>query len=345
MDIEQIILDTLREKKELKAADIIKITGFSRAYVNRFFQKLRDRGKIILIGKANRACYVLAEKQRVIKAKEAVLNVTKILKNINLFEDVVLADIKKNSGIFSGICGNLSDILDYAFSEMLNNAIEHSKSETIKINMRRDEEHVSFEIIDIGVGIFNNIMKKRRLNTELEAIQDLLKGKQTTAPHDHSGEGIFFTSKTADFFLIQSSKKKLIFDNLLEDVFIKDTKDIAGTKVTFSINCCSKKHLSDVFKQYTDSSFEFNKTQVMVKMYTLGLQHVSRSQARRITAGLEKFKTIILDFKTVDTIGQGFADEIFRVWKLKHPGISIDSINANENVEFMIKRSKIKAEM
>ena len=54
-------------------------------------------------------------------------------------------------------------------------------------------------------------MKKKNLNSEMEAIQDLLKGKQTTAPEAHSGEGIFFTSKVSSVLTIQSSHKKLIY--------------------------------------------------------------------------------------------------------------------------------------
>ena len=42
----------------------------------------------------------------------------------------------------------------------------------------------------------------------------------------------------------------------------------------------------------------------------------------------------------MDTIGQAFADEIFRVYKNKNPDIQIIPINANADVEFMIKRSQ-----
>jgi hypothetical protein len=45
------------------------------------------------------------------------------------------------------------------------------------------------------------------LKNHLEAIQDLLKGKQTTMPKSHSGEGIFFTSKIADNLTISSSQE------------------------------------------------------------------------------------------------------------------------------------------
>ncbi|GAH25948.1 unnamed protein product, partial [marine sediment metagenome] len=77
---------------------------------------------------------------------------------------------------------------------MLNNAIEHSESKKVEIIIERRKNNIIFEVRDWGVGIFNNIMNKKGLSSEMDAIQDLLKGKQTTAPSYHSGEGIFFTS-------------------------------------------------------------------------------------------------------------------------------------------------------
>jgi len=53
---------------------------------------------------------------------------------------------------------------------------------------------------------------------------------------------------------------------------------------------------------------------------------------------LDKFEKIILDFDGVKTVGQGFVDEIFRVFKREHLNIGIEYINANNDVEFMIKR-------
>lgn len=342
MDVRKLILKVLEEKGEVLASEIIKTAGFSRTYVNRFFQELRDEGKIVLIGKANRARYVLASREAVMNAKKEICDTAYILQNQDLAEDKVLADIKKKTGILIGIHENVSDILDYAFSEMLNNAIEHSGSKTIKVAMQKDKDSISFSVVDKGIGIFKNIMKKKKLRNTMEAIEDLLKGKQTTAPAMHSGEGIFFTSKVADMLVIQGSRKKLLFNNILDDIFIKDIKEIEGTKVSFSMGLNSEKNLSEVFKQYTDSSFEFSKTKVTIRLYKMESQYISRSQARRIVSGLDKFKTITLDFKDVKTVGQGFADEIFRVWKLNHPNISVNIINANENVKFMINRAKTK---
>lgn len=330
-----MIFKTLAKKGKIGTSDIVKMTGFSRAYVYRFFQELKEQGQLILIGKSNKARYVKASEH----AREEILYVHRILQNKNLSEDIIFNEIKKKSGILRGLAENIYNIIDYAFTEMLNNAIEHSKSKIIDVVMKRDKVNVRFAITDKGVGIFNNIMQEKGLGSHLEAIQDLLKGKQTTFPKGHSGEGIFFTSKIANVLIIQSSQKKLVFDNTEEDIFIKDTKNFTGTRVSFAIQSHSGKNLNDIFKKFTDDSFEFNKTEVQVKLYRLGVEYVSRSQARRIIVGLDKFKMVILDFNEVKSIGQAFADEILRVWQANHPGIKIVSKNANENVDFMIHRA------
>jgi len=340
MDIKKLILEKISKKGQIRISDITKKTGFSRAYINRFFKELKEDGKIILVGKANRAHYVLPDKNKILKAKKEILTGHYILKNKNLLEDEVLGKMKENTGIFLDLPKNIILIIDYAFTEMLNNAIEHSKSQTIDVLADKDENFIRFSIVDKGIGVFNSIIKKRNLKNELEAIQELTKGKLTTAPKEHSGEGIFFTSRVVDKLIIQSSNKKLIFDNILNDVFINDIKRLKGTKITFFISVGSKRRLENVFKEYAGETFKFDKTKVIVKLYKTDTNYISRSQARRILTGLEKFKTVILDFHNIDTIGQAFADEVFRVWQNHHPDIKIQYQNSNENIVFMIKRAE-----
>ena len=339
MNIKTLILNKISKYKEVKVADIVKATGFSRAYINRFFQELRNEGKIILLGQANKARYVLAKKETVFAAKKQILRFHQILQNKNLSEDIVLDNIKKNTGIFFRLPKNTINILDYAFTEMLNNAIEHSKSKTIEVIIKRDKKTVSFNVVDRGMGIFNNIKKKKGLRNDLEAIQDLLKGKQTTAPEEHTGEGIFFTSKVGNMLAIQSSKKKLIFNNIVNDIFIRNVKKKKGTKVSFAVKIMSKRNLASIFKEYSEGLLSFSKTKVIVRLYKIDIAYISRSQARRILSGLDKFKVITLDFEGVDVIGHSSADELFRVWKSRHPSIRILYQHANENIDFMIKRS------
>ena len=81
-----------------------------------------------------------------------------------------------------------------------------------------------------------------------------------------------------------------------------------------------------------------SRMEIQVKLYKEGVDLISRSRARQVLAGLEKFKSVILDFDKVPTVGQAFADEIFRVFQSKYPNINIKPINMNETVAFMVGR-------
>jgi hypothetical protein len=95
----------------------------------------------------------------------------------------------------------------------------------------------------------------------------------------------------------------------------------------------------NTFEFQDNESPAFSKTEIIVKMAKWGDETlISRSQAKRIVRNLEKFNHITLDFKGVRLIGQGFVDEIFRVFINKYPHIKITYINANADIEFMIKR-------
>lgn len=338
MDIEHLIFDYLKKKGQVTTADLVVKTGFSRAYAQRFLKDLTEKGSIIRIGKANLAHYVLASRKSASSARP--LKVRKIVTNKGVSEDKVLSQIKKESSIFQKLSSNVSSIVDYAFTEMLNNAIEHSGSDKIDVMVARTLTDVCFIVSDRGVGIFNNIRKKKELTSTIDAIQDLLKGKETTAPEVHSGEGIFFTSKIADRLIIKSFEKKIVFDNVGQDIYVKDVRSAKGTRVDFILGLKSKKTLADLFNKYTDESLALGKTDVRVKLYHQDVDYVSRSQARRILAGLEKFKAVELDFRDVETVGQAFADEIFRVWQNAHKEIKLHVKNAHENVLLMIGRAQ-----
>ena len=309
---------------------------FSRQHVVNALRIMVDEEMLLREGGGRHTFYAFPK-----NADSLGETIKKHLKNKNLKEHEVLMDLKEAT-ILKKLPENIESIFSYAFSEMLNNAIEHSESTNIQVKTNKTSGTLSFEVKDMGIGVFQSILKQKNLKSELEAIQDLLKGKTTTDPKAHSGEGIFFTSKVADVFTLESFNHKLIIDNIIDDVFVESKKrSNRGTKVHFEISTKSKKHLNDIFKKYQSEpdNYEFDKTEIKVKLYTMGTIYISRSQARRILTGLEKFKHIILDFEEVPTVGQAFADEVFRVFKETHPNIKITPINMVEGVEFMVKRA------
>lgn len=77
----------------------------------------------------------------------------------------------------------------------------------------------------------------------------------------------------------------------------------------------------------------------MIRLDNFGPKLVSRSQAKRIVRDLEESREVVLDFKGVDLVGQGFADEVFRVWAREHPETNLVPIEMNGPVEFMVERA------
>jgi hypothetical protein len=76
-----------------------------------------------------------------------------------------------------------------------------------------------------------------------------------------------------------------------------------------------------------------------VKLFGLGRDFVSRSEARRILEGLDRFREVIVDFEGVPSVGQGFADEVFRVFPSRHPGVRLVPIRMNDEVNFFVERA------
>lgn len=339
------ILEIANKKGKITTKELCSDFNVSRQYLNKLLSELIADKKITKMGSTRSAFYISCEYAE--SHPEIIPNVFQKKYNNELLEEhKVLMDIEKSFPKLTTLPENIQSIFTFAFSEMFNNAIEHSQSKTIGVKIELTEDNLSFIVEDSGIGVFRNIMKRRKLESEIQAIQDLLKGKTTTMPKSHSGEGIFFTSKSADKFILDSFGYNLIITR--EDTNIKNVSMIKrGTRVFFEIDKKSKLHLNDVFKEYTnfgaDSDYGFDKTQINVKLYTMSGIHISRSQARRILSGLEKFKIILLDFDKVPIVGQAFADEIYRVFQNRHPDIEIQEENMSEHVKFIITRAKNEA--
>ncbi|MEQ1589860.1 MAG: DUF4325 domain-containing protein [Gallionella sp.] len=239
--------------------------------------------------------------------------------------------------MFNDLPRELESICHYGFTEMLNNAIDHSGGASANVSVEREEGKLSITISDDGEGIFNHIARIMDLNDPRESLLELSKGKLTTDPENHTGQGIFFTSRAFDYFLIFSGD--LIFshnDGYKNDYLLHNEMDHVGTRVIMRIELNSDRTLKSVFDAFTgneDEDFAFNKTVVPVRLALYeGERLVSRSQAKRILNRVERFQRVLLDFQGVDFIGQAFADEVFRVFARKNPHITLTPINITKEV-------------
>lgn len=246
---------------------------------------------------------------------------------------------------FSGIDDNVRVICQTGLTEMLNNAIDHSEAPSAKVTLRMTAATIDMLVMDQGVGIFEKIRAAKGLTEPRHAILELSKGKFTTAPDKHSGIGIFFTSKMFDRFTVLSGDLSFFVESgdkpewLIEDVDREHA--IHGTTIEMRISRFSPRTSAEVYDRFTSMGEAFSRTHVPVKLARYGDDKlVSRSQAKMVLSRFEQFGEVMLDFSGVDTVGQAFADEIFRVFPLSHPEVRIVAVNTTPQIEQMIAWAK-----
>jgi anti-sigma regulatory factor (Ser/Thr protein kinase) len=256
-----------------------------------------------------------------------------------LEEDVVWRELV--APVVACLPENLLGIWQYAATEMINNAIDHSGAAEVRVEVRRNALVTEILVADEGEGIFVKIQRALALHDPREAILELAKGKLTTAPERHTGEGIFFTSRALDYFEIESHHLRFSHMPRADDAIAEQAADTPGTRVRMRLANHSARRLSEVFDAYTDpEEYTFDKTVVPLRLAQYeGEKLVSRSQAKRVAHRFERFKRVELDFAGITEIGQGFADEMFRVFAQAHPKIRITPLNTAPAVAQMIKRA------
>lgn len=327
-NIRNFILENLQDHSQ----DIVALTaqnfGISRQAVLRHIHALESAELISFEGVTRSRQYSLRD----------FVNVRESYPLTDLKEDQIWKNLLKPK--LADVPGNVMNICEYGFTEMLNNAIDHSEGTTVVVQLRRTAIQIEINVIDDGIGIFKKIQEALGLEDPMYSILELAKGKLTTDPVRHTGEGIFFTSRVFDSYMIWSGS--LYFAHLgPHDWLLEDRKDeMKGTWIRMVIDPRSKRTLKEIFDHYVSGDdYGFSKTVIPVFLAEYGSENlISRSQAKRLLTRFERFREIVLDFSKVNSIGQAFADEIFRVFQLEHPDIRLIPVNANEDVTRMILR-------
>lgn len=316
--------------------DITRITAkkfdISRQAVNKHLKRLAEEESLAVHGKTKSRVYKL----RPLLDWSETFSITP-----KLAEDVIWRNnVEPRMGKMPD---NVNDIWHYGFTEMFNNAIDHSGGKVILIHLLISATDTQIALYDNGIGIFKKIQQELDLLDEKHSVLELAKGKLTTDPERHTGEGIFFTSRMFDDFQILSGET--YFSHKFgeqEDWILESDKFSSGTAVWMRLNNHTSRNTKKIFDKFTSGDeFGFNKTVVPVKLAQYGDDKlVSRSQAKRLISRFDRFKIVILDFKGVDSIGQSFADEVFRVSANRFPETELSEVNTNSDVKRMILRAK-----
>ena len=309
---------------------VAQALGVSRQAAHTRLKALVESGRVVREGEARATRYRLPTSDRWERSFPLA----------GLAEDEVLHQMAAEDDVVGCLTGETEGLVAYVVTELVNNAIDHSSGHQVRVSAEQRGTLLLLEIEDDGVGAFAHVRDALNLPSELAAVQEISKGKTTTAPEHHTGEGLFFTSKAVDFFRLASGAQAWIVDNRREDMAIAAVEPpLQGTFVSVEIDLSHVRSLATLFDEYTQD-YEFAKTRTVVRLFAIGVRFVSRSEAKRLLHGLDRFREVVLDFRGVEGVGQGFADEVFRVWARAHPAVSLEAVNMNEAVAFMVERAR-----
>lgn len=314
---------------EVGNADVARALRVSPATSHRLLRALVLGGVLERHGRGPAARYRLRRVQRRFRLS-------------GLHEDRAWAEVATVVARIRPLAADDDRGLRYAATETINNAIEHSRGRWVTVGVTfAAAATTEVTIQDDGVGVFHRLCTDFGYRSAQDAIVQLEKGKLTSDPSNHSGEGLFFSSKTVARFRLESGGVAWIVDNLVGDSAIGGSRVTSGTRVLLAIVAGRTPRLADVFAAYTDpETLAFTRTRTTIKLGAVGTGLVSRSEARRVTERLPEFTHVTLDFSGVEVVGQGFCDEVFRVFARRNPGITLEPVGMNDAVAFMVARAR-----
>lgn len=310
----------------ITSGTVAEAAGVTRQAAHRQLSRLVEKGDLHAVG-GGRAAHYVAERTALVLQRERV----------GLREDAFYHEVAAALPGLARAPRNANSIFHYAFTEMVNNAIDHSSGTLVVCEVTVDSTTSRAVISDDGIGAFDNVRRALGLKTRVDAACEISKGKTTTDAERHSGQGIFFTTKAVDWFELASGDTRWVVDNRRSDQAI-GAADVKGTRVTFEVDLATTRDMRSIFDEYT-TDLEFDRSRTFVRLFAYGTSFVSRSEAKRLLHGLEKFREVVVDFAGVEIVGQGFADEVFRVWARAHRETGLFPANMIEPVRFMVERA------
>ncbi len=318
--VRRYIINNLSNHQKDIIRMVVRKFGLSRQAALRHMYILITDGKVTATGKTKDRSYQL----KPIVERSYSFSITPQLKEDQLFHE-------KISPYLDNLEPEIREICEFGFSQVMNNVISHSKGKTCEIHILKNEGKFSFTIIDDGVGVYSKVTKHFSLENDRHAILELSKGKMTTDPAHHTGDGLFFASRLFDRFILESSGLEWKHELKNEKWSISPVKRKKGTSILLEIKSLSNRSLKNVMKEYsTNGGMIFNRTCVPVILSKLDSENLfSRSQARRLTQNMEEYKNICFDFAGLDMVSHSFADEVFRVYQQEKPHQKLEWRNSN----------------
>lgn len=238
-------------------------------------------------------------------------------------------------------------LVQQAFCELLNNAIGHSGGSHVTVSLRQTASQVQLLVSDNGVGLFERIAQTFSIASPALAMLELSKGKLTSQPDRHTGEGLFFTSRLADVFDLHANDAA--FQQRAWDErgwHPQRALRHAGTSVYAAFALDTPRTLDGVRRAYSVGAdpfgVDFSRTTVPLRLITSTIEGLeSRAQARRVCARLGEFRRAEIDFGGVASVGHAFADELFRVFGPAQRSLELVPVNMTPAVAALVGHYRV----
>ena len=326
--IRPIIDDLLAEWGSIANRNVVAATGSSRQAVHAQLRSMVETGDLVTEGAGRGVRYRSVHPRQRFRYRIPGLD-----------EDLVWKDVSAEVPELSDLPDPADRALHTAVVELVDNAMSHSNGSYVEVSFRKAHDRLVLEVSDDGDGIFDHLAQENGLPDGMEALRQLTKGKLTTMPAEHTGEGIFLLSRIADFLEVESGGLLWMVDNEIDDVGIAAVHVRPGTRVRFEIDVSTTTSLETVMAEASEG-FELARRRVVVKLFETGNRFLSRSEAKKLLEGLDRFRNVVVDFKGVEAVGQGFVDEMFRVWTSRHPDTRLHPINMEPPIAFIVEHGR-----
>lgn len=235
---------------------------------------------------------------------------------------------------------NVARMAQHVFTELLNNAIDHSGGSSVTVSMRQTPTQLQLLVSDDGRGVFDAVAERFQITDPTTAMLELAKGKLSSQPERHTGRGLFFSSRIADIFDLHANATAFQYRGQSRRGWHRGKPiERQGTSIFMAIALDTPRTLDAVLKAHSldGQGYGFERTVVPLQLLpdaASGLE--SRAQARRVALRLGRFRRAELDFSGVPDVGHGFADELFRVARQSLPGVELVPVGMAPHIQALV---------
>jgi anti-sigma regulatory factor (Ser/Thr protein kinase) len=233
----------------------------------------------------------------------------------------------------------------HAFTELVNNASDHSGGTQVTVSMRQTPAQVQLLVSDDGCGLFRRIEDSFAIGEPALAMLELAKGRLTSQPERHCGQGLVVTSLLADVFDLRANAasfqrrawSEAKWHGMPPQAALTNR---AGTSVYLAIALDTDRTLDSVLHalstQPNGHAFDLASVPLSLIAGANGGALTSRAEAKRVASRLLAFRRAEIDFAGVDEVGHAFAHELFSVFRRAHPEVELVPLAANPQVASML---------